>query len=163
MALALVAVVGVVVLRAVGHDDRGARIERVRDGGVLPPGQQKKLDRLPQAPRAPGGQGPGQRNGMGNGLGPLMRGATALGDVQHGEFTVQDNGKTVVMTLQRGEVTKASATSLTVRSADSFTATYVVGADTRGRAANAKVGDTVLVVAEKAGAKAVLVAATRKG
>ena len=169
MVLALVGVVGLVTLRAVGHGDRADRIERVRDGGALPPGQQKKLDRLPQGPNAPRAQGPGQRNGNngtgngGNGIGSLMRGAMALGNVQHGEFTVQDNGKATVMTLQRGEVTKASATSITVKSTDDFTATYVVGAGTQGSASRLKVGDAALVVAEKAGAKAVLVTATRNG
>jgi hypothetical protein len=164
MVLALVGVIGLVAVRAVGHHDRADRIERVREGDALPPGQQRKLDRLPQAPQAPRGQAPGQGNGRGNGngIGPLMRGAMALGDVQHGEFTVQDNDKATVMTLQRGEVTKASDTSITVKSADDFTATYVVGDDTRGKAGAVKVGDSVLVVAEKTGAKAVLVAATRK-
>jgi hypothetical protein len=166
MVLALVGVVGLVAVRVMGHGDRADRIERVRDGGALPPGQQKKLDRLPQGPQAPRGQGPGQRdgmgNGMGNGIGPLMRGAMGLGNVQHGEFTVQDSGKATVMTLQRGEVTKASDTSITVKSTDDFTATYAVGTDTRGMATDVKVGDSVLVVAEKTGAKAVLVAATRK-
>jgi hypothetical protein len=166
MVLALVGVVGLVALRAVGHEDRADRIERVREGGELAPGQQKKLDRLPQGPQVPRGQGPGQRDGMGggmgDGMGPLMRGAMGLGNVQHGEFTVQDNDKATVMTLQRGEVTKASDTSITVKSTDDFTATYVVGDDTRGNATDLKVGDSVVVVAEKDGAKAVLVAATRK-
>ena len=67
------------------------------------------------------------------------------------------------MTLQRGEVTKVSDTSITVKSADDFTATYVVGDDTRGRAGDLGSGTRSLVVAEKTGAKAVLVAATRKG
>jgi hypothetical protein len=162
LVLGFVATVGLVAVRAVGHGDRADRMERVRDSGALPPGQQRKLDRLPQAPVAPrrngqrNGQGNGG-NGQGNGLGPLMRGAMGLGNVQHGEFTVQDNGKASVMTLQRGEVTKASATSVTVRSADDFSATYVIGDQTRGRAGALKVGDSVFVLAEKAGAKAVLI------
>lgn len=170
MVLALMGVAGLVAVRAIRHDDRGARIERLADGNALPPGQQKKLDRLPKAPEVPRGQGNGKGNGqggmgngMGNGLGPLMREATGLGNVQHGEFTVEDNGKATVMTLQRGEVTKASATSITVKSADNFTATYAIGTDTRGRTANLQVGDSVLVVAEKTGGKAVLVTGTRKG
>lgn len=167
MVLGVMGAVGLVALRAAGHEDRAGQIERVRDRSDLPPGQQKKLDRLPQGPQVPRGQGPGQRGGMGNGqgdgLGPLMRGAMGLGNVQHGEFTVQDNDKATVMTLQRGEVTKVSDTSVTVKSEDDFTATYVLGDDTRGRAANLEVGDSVVVVAEKAGAKAVLVAASRRG
>jgi hypothetical protein len=173
MVLGLVAVVGLVAVREVTHHDRADRIEQLREDGNLPPGQQRKLDRLPMAPNAP--RGPGQRNGpgdgmgggmgggMGNGMGPLMRGALGLGNVQHGEFTTEVDGRTTAMTLQRGEVTKASSTSLTVKSTDGFTATYVIGDDTRGKVDNVEVGDSVLVVAQKAGAKAVLVAATRKG
>ena len=66
-------------------------------------------------------------------MGELMRGAMGLGNVQHGEFTVQQDGKAVVMTLQRGTVTKSSATSVTVKSDDDFTGTYVLSDDTRGR------------------------------
>jgi hypothetical protein len=173
MVLGLVAVVGLVAVRHGGHEDRSDRTDQSRDD--LPRGQQRKLERLPQAPNprgqgsdqmGPGQMGPDQRNGQGdsgNGLGPLMRGAMGLGNVLHGEFTAQDNGKATVMTMQRGEVTKASATSVTVKSSDAFTATYVIGADTRGKATDLKVGDSVVVVAAKAGAKAVLVVATPKG
>ena len=69
----------------------------------------------------------------------------------------------VVMTLQRGVVTKASATSVTVKSDDDFTATYAIADDTRGRTGALAVGDSVFVVAEKTGAKAVMITATRKG
>ena len=182
LVLGVVGTIGLVALRAAGHD-RNDRIERVgEDGGRgLPPGQQRKLDRMPQGPDRKGGQGNGQDNrlpgqgddngipepgdgmGPGNGMGGLMRGAMGLGDVQHGEFTVQQDGKTVVMTLQRGAVTKASATSVTVKSDDAFTATYVLDQDTRGRAGALAVGDEVLVVAEKTGAKAVMVTRGRKG
>ena len=63
-----------------------------------------------------------------------MRSAMALGNVQHGEFTVTDEaGKATVMLLQRGEVTKVSDTSLSVKSADNFAGTYALNADTRGR------------------------------
>ena len=69
----------------------------------------------------------------------------------------------VVMTVQRGTVSKSNATSVEVKSDDGFTATYVIGDDTRTRNGAPAVGDSVLVVAEKNGAKAVIVAATRKG
>ncbi len=176
LVLGVVATVGLVAARAIGHGDKADRIERVRNGGAVPPGQQRKLDRLPQGPAVPRGPGQGNGNGQGNGqgngrngpgngqgLGPLMRGAMGLGNVQHGEFTVQDNGKATVMTLQRGEVTKASDTSVTVKSADGFSATYAIADATRGKAKALQVGDPVVVVAEKAGAKAVLVTGGRKG
>jgi len=179
LVLGVVGTIGLVALRAAGHD-RSDQVERVREDGRqgLPPGQ-RKLDRLPQGPDRKRGQGngnglPGQGNddgipdpgdgmGPGNGMGGLMRGAMGLGDVQHGELTVQQDGKAVVLTLQRGAVTKASATSVSVRSDDGFTATYVLDQDTRGRTGALAVGDSVVVVAEKAGAKAVMVTGSRTG
>jgi hypothetical protein len=105
----------------------------------------------------PRGPGPGAR-GQGNGLGQLLRGANGLGNVQHGEFTVQGpNGKATVMTLQRGSVTAAAATKLTVKSEDGFSASYTLDSSTRGRATGLKSGDEVTVLATKDGAKAVLV------
>ena len=170
--LGVVATVGLVAVRAAATGTAPTGSNRSATAATCPPASSASSTgsrRRRTAPRGPGqgnGHGNGQRNGQGgpgNGLRPAMRGAMGLGNVQHGEFTVQDNGKATVMTLQRGEVTKASATSVTVKSADDFTATYVVGDDTRGRAGDLKVGDSVVVVAEKAGAKAVLVTATRKG
>lgn len=171
LVLGTVGTVGLVALRA-GHDGND-RMERVRDDGQgLPPGQQRKLDRMPQPDkqrgqgngRPDGGLGNGLGDRRGDGMGGLMRGAMGLGNVQHGEFTVEQDGKSVVMTLQRGTVTKSSATSVTVKSDDDFTATYAIGDETRGRVGGAlAVGDSVLVVAEKTGAKAVVITATRKG
>lgn len=122
-------------------------------GRQLAPGQRKRMM---------GGQ-PGQGLGtQGNrkGLGSLLGGGAGLGQVQHGEFTVQAaDGTSTAMTLQRGTVTAASGTSVTVKSADGFTATYAVDSSTRGRTTNLAKGDTVLVVAQKSGAKAVLIRA----
>jgi hypothetical protein len=159
LVLGLVGTAAAVAVRAATHDDR---IEKVREGwdGNLPPGPQRKLDQLPNGPDVPG-RGNGDELGPGGGLGPMMRGTMGLGDVQHGEFTVDRDGKAVVMTVQRGEVTKASDTSLTVKSSDNFSATYALSDDTRGKTNAVEVGDSVLVIAEKTGAKAVLVAATR--
>ncbi len=71
--------------------------------------------------------------------------------VQHGDFTVQGaNGTSTAMTLQRGTVTAASGTSVTVKSTDGFTATYAVDSSTRGRTTNLAKGDNVLVIAQKA-------------
>ncbi|KRF28502.1 hypothetical protein [Phycicoccus sp. Soil802] len=168
LVLGTVATVGFVAVRA-AHHDGSDRVERIREDGRqgLPPGQQRKLDRMPQGPEMPRRQGGGLGDGLdedqGDGMGGLMRGAMGLGNVQHGEFTVQQDGKAVVMTVQRGTVTKSSATSVTVKSDDAFTATYVIGDDTRTRKGAPAVGDSVLVVAEKTGAKAVLIATTRKG
>ncbi len=132
-------------------------------GGVLPPGQQKRQQAPGQGQGRGGSQGNGQGKAQRNGLGDLMRGATALGTVQHGEFTVRGaDGKDVVVTLQRGSVTSASATSLAVRSADGFTATYAVNADTRVQGAAGSTpasGARVLVLARKDSKAALLVRA----
>lgn len=122
-------------------------------GRQLAPGQRKRMMGVQPGP---GMGGNGNRRGLGSLVGP----GTGLGDVQHGDFTVQGaNGTPVAMTLQRGTVTAASSTSVTVKSSDGFTATYAVGSNTRGRTTNLAKGDTVLVIAQKAGAKAVLIRA----
>jgi hypothetical protein len=150
--------------RGVWHHQRQERVEQARerlDDRLVPPGQRRKLDQ---------GQGQGPMMGDrlpgldgGNGLGLMMRGVNGLGTVQHGEFTVaSSDGKATTMTVQRGEVTKVSDTSLTVKSEDGFTATYAVSVDTRRTGAkDLATGDTVFVIAEKSGAKAVLVQARR--
>jgi hypothetical protein len=118
--------------------------------------------------------GPGDR---GNGMGQGGRGSDGLpggngllrrlGGVEHGEFTVTGaDGKAVVMTVQRGAVTAASATSLAVRSDDGFAQTYVVNAATRvlrGAAADLAAGDDVVVVARKEGKVAVQVWRSARG
>lgn len=123
--------------------------------------------------RGPGGRGPGEQQrqlgpqqrglgGNGGGLGSALGGAAALGNVEHGEFTVTGSGGTpTVMTLQRGTVTAASATSLSVRSTDGFSATYALDSTTRTPGRTVANGDSVLVVAQKQGSKAVLVRLTR--
>ena len=76
----------------------------------------------------------------------------------HGEVTLGGK-KHRVVDFQRGTVSAVSGTSVTVRSADDFSATYVVDAKTAVRQAKAKVtiadvktGDKVRVVATKDGA-----------
>jgi hypothetical protein len=182
--LTLLLVVGVLGLGAVavvrtvaGHDGERGLLQQMRErrDDDLPPGQQRRLQNGPmRGDQLPGnGNGNGYGNGKakakanGNGLGGLgmgsmMSGIGALGDVQHGEVTVRDSaGKAVVMTVQRGTVTAASATSVTVKSADGFTATYAVDDTTRGRAGDVAKDDAVLVVAQKSGSKAVVIKATR--
>lgn len=73
---------------------------------------------------------------------------------------MQQNGKPVVMTVQRGTVTSVSATSIAVRSDDGFTARYAMDTSTRRPAGLAK-DDVVVVVAQKSGAKAVVVRLVR--
>lgn len=81
-----------------------------------------------------------------------------LGRALHGEVTLS-GPKHRVVDFQRGEVEKVSNTSITVRSKDGFTATYVVDDKTKvhekkqpGTIATVKTGDRVRVVATKNGA-----------
>lgn len=78
--------------------------------------------------------------------------------VEHGEFTVRAKGGEKVMDLQHGTVVSASASGLQVKSADGFTASYVVNSDTKVRKGGTKAaigdvhsGDPVAVVATKSG------------
>lgn len=84
-------------------------------------------------------------------LAPLLRRAL------HGEVTLAGEEHRVVV-FQRGPVEKVSDTSVTVRSSDGYTATYVVSNDTAVRRNGAKAtiadlkpGDRVVVVANKDG------------
>lgn len=95
---------------------------------------------------------PVKHDGKSKGKGMLARRAV------HGEFVVKGkDGKYVTTAAQRGAVTAVSPTSVTVRSEDGFTATYVINVDTRIRKDGekaaigaVKVDDTVTVLAVKA-------------
>ncbi|HTI20153.1 MAG TPA: hypothetical protein VL652_04130 [Kutzneria sp.] len=79
-----------------------------------------------------------------------------LGRVAHGEVTL--NGKNhKVVDVQRGAVQTVSATSISVKSDDGFTATYTVNGDTKVRKGGKQAaigdvhtGDKVGIVATKA-------------
>ena len=49
-----------------------------------------------------------------------------VGRVEHGQITVRTKTGDQVLDIQRGQVTSVSATAVTVRSTDGFTATYAV-------------------------------------
>jgi hypothetical protein len=73
----------------------------------------------------------------------------------HGEVTLAGEQHRVIV-FQRGEVQKASGTSITVKSADGFIGTYALTDDTKVRenreqakASDIDTSDKVLVVAEK--------------
>jgi hypothetical protein len=76
----------------------------------------------------------------------------------HGEATLGGPKKQRVVDFQRGTVSRVSATSITVKSPDGFTATYAVNAQTKVRKekalakiADVKAADHVRVVAVKSG------------
>jgi hypothetical protein len=75
----------------------------------------------------------------------------------HGEVTLAGPQHRVVV-FQRGPAAKASTTAVTVKSADGYTATYAIGAETKVRkngkdatAADLEAGDRIFVTAVKDG------------
>ena len=84
-------------------------------------------------------------------------GADSLATALHGEVTLAGKEHRVVV-FQRGPAEKVSETSLTVKSADGYTATYVIGTETKVRknqdqaaAGDLEAGDRIFVVAVKDG------------
>jgi hypothetical protein len=115
------------------------------------PGRGGKAGR-PDQPGRPGRGGfPGGARGR---LGAAL-GQNAL----HGEFVVKDkDGKIVTRVVQHGQVTAVSATSVTLKSEDGFTASYTVNSDTKvnvgGSSAaisGVKTGNQAWVIATKSG------------
>lgn len=113
------------------------------------------------------GKGPGGRHGGPGGFG-LMGPRGAL----HGELVVpqRDGTGTQTVVVQTGEVTAVSAKSLSLKSTDGYTATYVITSTTRvgarsGAITSLKKGDTVSVLATKSGSTltAVMVGARPDG
>jgi hypothetical protein len=102
------------------------------------------------APHQPFGQrtAPGPQHGAGGGLGPADVSATSL----HGEFVVADGagGYTTELT-QTGTVTAISPTSITVRSEDGFTQTYVIPTTAGNAGAPFAAGNLVVVRATRNG------------
>jgi hypothetical protein len=100
-------------------------------------------------PDEPGGRG-----------GPRMKLFGMAGPALHGEFVVKkDGGGYQTIATQHGQVTAVSKDSITVKSEDGFSRTYVVTADTlvnaaRDGIANIKDGNTVMVMATVADGKA---------
>jgi hypothetical protein len=97
--------------------------------------------------------GPG--NGRGLGLGRVK--GLAGGRVTHGEFVVRTKSGFATAFVQQGDVTAATATSVTVKSADGYTKTYAISGDTMvtpkgaSGAAPAAVGSRARVVGTRDG------------
>jgi hypothetical protein len=106
-------------------------------------------------PFRPFGFGPGGPGGIG-GIGfPL-----GAGGAVHGQFVVpKTGGGYQTVDVQRGKVTAVSSTSLTVKSADGFSATYAVSSSTivdaqRDEIGSVKDGNQVYVTATVSGSAA---------
>jgi hypothetical protein len=98
----------------------------------------------PAAVSAAGSTGPaGALGAAGTG-----RRAGALKNLLHGQFTMTAGDGTKVVDVQRGRLTAASATSLTVVSTDGFSATYAVSSSTTVRKARQTVPVSSLAVGD---------------
>jgi hypothetical protein len=105
----------------------------------------------PRQAFAPGGGmpgGPGGQHGAIGGPGPATVGSTSL----HGEFVVPDGtgGYTTELT-QTGTVTAISPTSVTIRSEDGFSQTYVIPSTAGNAGSPFAVADRVVVRATRSG------------
>ena len=130
--------------------------------GLTSAGAQTSSTVAPATP-APGARPPGPPHGFGPGGwdhhegGPDGMPGGMAGGVLHGEFTAVDpNGGYRTIDVQSGTVTAVSASSITVKSQDGFTRTYVVSTKTlvdagRDGIADVKVGHTVHVEATVTG------------
>lgn len=73
-----------------------------------------------------------------------------LRNALHAEITVSKDGTVQTIAVQRGKVTAASATSVTLESTDGYRATYVIGDDTVVRRDRAVVDGDALEVGDRA-------------
>ncbi|WAH99258.1 hypothetical protein [Arthrobacter sp. MMS18-M83] len=122
--------VAVVVAAAAGAGAYAAGNGTAADtGSALGPGAGGQAGQNGQG----GFGGPGGTNagpgGLGVGMGGLGVGMGGLNAAIHSEYVVLQNGTYVTMVGQLGSVTDISASSMTVKSEDGFTRTYVLGTD----------------------------------
>jgi hypothetical protein len=103
-----------------------------------------------------GGFGAGGAGGRGGFGGGGAGGIGGLLSALHGDFTVSDNGSVVTERLQTGEITAVSATSITAKSTDGYTQTYVINSSTLvdngdEQVSALKTGTTVTIIAKLSG------------
>jgi hypothetical protein len=114
-------------------------------GGPGPGGQFGAQGQRGPGPGGQGGGPPGARTGFG------------LGGALHGQFVVADgNGGYLTAEIQTGQVSAASATSITVVSSDGYTRSYTVGPSAlagngNGSTSQVATGHTVSVQATVSG------------
>ncbi|WP_433604493.1 hypothetical protein ACQP2P_24790 [Dactylosporangium sp. CA-139114] len=161
-AVSAVIVIGGGVAVAQAASDDNATQSQGPGGQGFPGGGGQGLPGGPGSQNGQNGQGPrGNQGGIGAQGGGFGRGGmTTLGGALHGDFVVRgSNGQYVTERLQTGTVTAVSATSITAKSEDGFSSTFVVGESTKvnnGAAAIAdvKTGATVTVVGTVSGGTA---------
>ena len=104
-----------------------------------------------------GGPWGGDWGGGFGGLDSILGEGVQVTDILHGEVVLaKEGGGTHTVLVQKGVVTEASGESVTVRSADEFTTTFAVTADTKVKGdtedmTSVAAEEEVLVIAPKAG------------
>ncbi|MGD9955346.1 MAG: hypothetical protein AB7V23_04695 [Candidatus Nanopelagicales bacterium] len=159
----LVAAVGITALGIAGAtyaaaSDPSPSPSVTGEGPAQVPGLGGDRDGDHGGPGGYGQAGPGGKGGPGDGRGHGPR--SGFPGAVHGTFVVKDKDGTGFTTvqMQHGTVTAVSATSISVKSEDGFTATYVVDADTKvnrdGAIADIKADADVMVMATVDGSTA---------
>jgi hypothetical protein len=121
--------------------------------------QAPKASSSPSAPPWRSGHAPGAFGGFGR-FGGFGGPGYGFGNILHGQFTApKAGGGYQTVDVQRGTVTAVSSSSITVKSADGYSATYAVTSLTEVDAqadgiSTVKVGDTVSVTATVSAGKA---------
>lgn len=144
---------------ALAADDAPSPSPSAGQQGNGPSGERGQQGNGHQGERGAKGHGEqGERGGHG-GAGQRGPREGGPGHMLHSEGVVEDaDGNFITVRMQEGEVTAVTATSLSVKSADGYTSTYVLNDETvveRDREdAAPKVGDTVHVRATVDGATA---------
>jgi hypothetical protein len=153
MAVAGVAVVAVVAGAGVAVATTSHPAPTATTTSALSTGATPSASASPSAAKHHGRHGHGGGSGLGIGLGSVLHGQVTIRKAGGGYETVD---------VQRGTVTAVGSSSLTVKSADGYSATYAVSSSTNVNAEAAgigsvKSGDTVLVEASTSGSTATAV------
>ncbi|GAB2539140.1 hypothetical protein [Brachybacterium huguangmaarense] len=153
--------VGAAAMGLAHHDEHGAGGESSEHGrGPGSDGSDESgrddAQAGPGANGSPRGGGPqGARPGAQSGGAPAAPGAGGPGSLPggalHAESTTVENGTTVTVVRQSGEVTAVTDTSITVRSTDGYEQAYAIDASTQRPATAPAVGDQVVVTGTLAG------------
>jgi hypothetical protein len=137
----------------------GAALVVTGSGAPLPAHNASATGPAPSSsPAVPGAAGPGSRSSA--------PGRASDPGVLHGQYVVRrPGGGYQTIDVQNGQVTAVSSTSITLRSADGFTRSYVVSRSTavaagHGGIASVKVGDQASVQAMVTGRSAIATSIT---
>ncbi len=156
LGVALVALVGGGAIAYAAEGSAGTPVTHASSAG------QSSTPNASRSPSAPGWRGHfgGHFGGGFGGFGLGGPGFGGFGGAIHGQLTEpKSGGGYQTVDVQRGAVTAVSSTSITVKSADGYTATYAVTSSTEVNAQAAgigtvKVGDNVDLVATVSNGKA---------